>query len=256
MFEHRRPAFPKGVLTKEVLCSLRNIAAMEQDVRYSEYSDGIVSGCELVEENMRIGILSGVVKYAGRLYMLGEKMTVPYQPTEDWTMLKIRFGPQVKDREYTLFQGQLVLDSNLQTSRAEMELGRFKLKQGSRLRAKYKDFRDLMTEFDTVNLVNVRHAAPQAQTLSPVITTFFAQEAYAFARDAIDIAFCTQCLASGEPVRRELILRYICRRCDRAYAEMDNAELHRCLSDILDDISGRGKAETKRLEMDSVMLVN
>lgn len=255
MFEHRRPVFPAGALTKEVLCSLRNIAAVEQDIRYSEYSDGIVSGCELVEENMRIGVRGGVVKFAGNLYMLGEKMTVPYQPTESWTILKIRFGPQINDREYTLFQGQLALDGNLQISRGEMELGRFKLKQGSRLRTKYKDFRDLMTEYDTVDIVNVRQAAPQAYTLSPVITAFFAREAYAFVTEPVDIAFCTQCLASGEPVRRELIIRYVCRRRGGEYAEMDNAELHRHLSDILDEITGRGKPEAAKPQM-GVMLFN
>jgi len=243
-FIHKIPTFEPGPLKKEILIALRDLSYKEQMLRYQEYSDGILYGCKLYEENMHIGVLSGIIKYAGRIYMISERNNVSYEPTDSWTVLKIRFGTQIQHPEYTHFSGELVLDTNILILPNETEMGRFKLKKGSVLRTEYKDFYDMTTEYDTVNLQHVRQAGLGEQTLSPEITKYFAREAYAFIKDhALDAAFCGQAL-NGKTMTREYIERYVSARTGQEYRKMDNDELLQGLEEVLRKI--RGTAGVRR----------
>jgi hypothetical protein len=138
-----------------------------------------------------------------------------------------------------------------------MEMGRFKLKKGSRLRTQYKDFWDMGTEYDTVNLIHVQQAARYSPTLSPAITTHFAREAFQYLNGhPLDSAFCTVCLATREPVGRELIEKYIINRLSRDSKEMSNIQLHEGLAEILDLISGRKQDNLGKGHKGGVMVIN
>lgn len=255
--EYKIPTLNPGPVKKEIMQCLRDIALDEQNIRYHEHTDGIIAGCGLVEESMKVGLVNGIVKFAGRLYKLKEKTLVSYEPTDNWTALKLRFSPQMQHREYVHYVAELALDVSLDLKPNEMEMGRFKLKTGSRLRTTYKDFWDMGTEYDTVNLLYVRQAALYATTLSPAITMHFAREAFQYAAEyPLDAAFCTACLQNGGPVSRELIQRYVCIRIGREYSEMDNAELHRGLAQILDEIAGRARSSLGKGKRGGVMLIN
>jgi len=242
MFEHKIPQFtPKRILSREILLSVRDIAYQEQAVRYAGYCDGIIAGCELFEEEMRIGVKNGLVKFGGRLYVLTEKMELCYQPTDEWAMVKIRFGLQIPSKDLVYYTGKLVLDNGLGMQSNELELGRFKLKKGSRLRTDYINFRDMETEYDTVNLLHVVQAAPVEATVSPKITRLFAQEAFPFLNDnPMDISFCSICLSTEQAVSRDYIQWYISRRMNTDYRPLDNIKIHRSLSEILEAIRTGG----------------
>ena len=255
--EYKVPTFLPGPVKKEIMLCLRDIALDEQNIRYHEHTDGIIAGCGLIEEGMKIGLWGGIVKFGGRLYKLREKALVHYEPTDDWTILKLRFNPQIQHREYVHYTAELVLDVKLDMKPNEMEMGRFKLKKGSRLRTVYKDFWDMATEYDTVNLIHVQQASRHSSTLSPSITIHFAREAFRHLNgNSLDSAFCTACLATGEPLSRELIQRYACNRLERAYSEMSNTQLHKALAEVLDLISGRTRGDKGRGHKDGVMLIN
>ena len=255
--EYKIPTLNPGPVKKEIVACLRDLSFDEQNIRYYDYTDGIISGCELVEEGMKIGLVNGLVKFAGRLYKLKEKMLVPYEHTDAWTMLKLRFGPQIRHPEYIHYIAELVLDADLTLKPNEMEMGRFKLKRGSRLRTVYKNFEDMSTEYDTVNLLYVKQAARYQSTLSPTVTRHFAREAFAFLGDTpLDCAFCSTCLSTGEAVSRELIERYICNRLKRNYTEMDNSKLHEALTEILNRITGRAHDDKGKGHHGGVMLIN
>ena len=156
-----------------------------------------------------------------------------------------------------MYSAELVLDTNTALLPNEMEMGRFKLKKGSSLRTSYKDFGDMKTEYDTVNLIHVNRSARYAPTLSPEITTHFAREAFPYLNGhSLDDAFCTACLQTGEPLSRELITRYICNRLEWDYKEMDNLSLHRGLAEALDMITGRTRRDHGRGKPVGVMLIN
>ena len=65
-FISKIPTFAPGPLRKEILFALRDLTCVEQELRYGEYSDGILSGCRLYESGMRIGVEKGMVKYTDR----------------------------------------------------------------------------------------------------------------------------------------------------------------------------------------------
>lgn len=236
-FISKIPTFAPGPLRKEILFALRDLTCVEQELRYGEYSDGILSGCRLYESGMRIGVEKGMVKYTGRVYMLREKTSVPYRPTDQWMMLKIRFAPQIAMKEYIFHIGELVLEENVQLMPNELELGRFKLKKGSSLRTEYKDFADLQTGYDTVNLTFVRQAGIGKATLRPEVTHRFAHEAYPLAQDPLDIAFCATALEAA-PVPKDYLQHYICRRLGTPYREMAHEELLPGLAQVLQMLYG------------------
>jgi hypothetical protein len=235
-------------LTQTILQELRDQDQAEQNIRYSALSDGVISGCLLYEENTRIGVQNGLVKFGGRVYMLPNKESIPYQPTDAWTILKIVFQPEESNPDLSSHSGNLVLSQGTDVQTNELELGRFKLKAGSRLRTEYVDFSDMATEYDTVNLIHIRFASADGDTLNPRITTRFAREAYPYlwnvgnrrgrgeeAREeqAMDLAFCSACLADGRAIRREYIRMYVLNRWHMEDREMSNEELHKGLSGIL-----------------------
>jgi hypothetical protein len=248
MFEYKIPLFNPAPLSREILETMRDLASEEQAARYSEYSDGVIAGCGLFESNLNIGVLGGLVKFGGRIYVLTGKESVPYRPTDAWTVLKIRFGGEERSRDFLRYAGRLVLDENTNILPNEMELGRFKLKQGSRLRAEYTDFKDIETEYDTVNLISVPYAAIGEPTLSPVVLRHFATEAYPNARDAVDAAFCTSCLANGGVMSRMSVSAYLIKKLRLPNDPLGNKELHSLLADVLAELKGEtrqvGKNET------------
>ncbi|MDR2420675.1 MAG: hypothetical protein LBD49_01035 [Oscillospiraceae bacterium] len=254
MFEYKIPQFNPAPMRREILEALRDLSYTEQTARYGEYSDGVLVGCALFERDMNIGVTGGLVKYAGRVYALKGRDSVPYRPTDAWTVLKIRFGGEEKTRDFLRYTGNLALDDNTNVLPNEMELGRFKLKQGSRLRTEYTDFRDMETEYDTVNLIGVPYAGIGEPTLSPVIMTHFAKEAYPCASEPLDIAFCTACLAGNGVMSRESIRLYLIRRLKLPDKPLDNAELHGRLADALAEMKGGARRETHR-ESDGILLL-
>jgi hypothetical protein len=242
MFICKTPRLEPAPLTKQILEAMRDQPLREQDARYAPYSDGVLVGCALWEEDLRIGVERGLVKYSGRIYVLAERAGVVYRPTDNWTALKIRFAPEQRTRDFSTYTGELALDETLFSAPNELELGRFKLKAGSRLRTEYENFRDMATEYDTMNVLHARQAGVPVPALHPLILRQFAQEAYPGAERADDVAFCSACYSG--PVSREYITRYIGRRLGKDALEAGNEELFEYLAEMLDEIKGRGKKES------------
>ena len=238
MFQCKIPLFNPAPMRKEILETMRDLALSEQAARYSGYSDGILAGCELFEQQMHIGVTGGLVKFAGRVYVLDKPASVPYRATDAWTVLKIQFGGEQLSRDFSIYEGRLILDANVNTLPNEIELGRFKLKQGSRLRTDYVDFSDLETQYDTVNPFNVPLAGLGEPTLLPVIMTYFAQEAYQYAQDPLDLTFVTGCLANSGVMSRAGIRHYLWRRFHLDGQMFDNRALYNYLTEALASMKG------------------
>jgi len=241
MFECKTPLFNPAPLRKEILESMRDLTVKEQAARYDQYSDGILAGCGLFEQGMKIGVTGGLVKFAGRVYVLPQRDSVPYSATDAWTVLKIQFGGEKLTRDFRTYEGRLALDENTNILPNEIELGRFKLKRGSRLRTEYVDFQDMETEYDTVNPINIPFAGFGEHTLSPVILTHFAREAYPYASEPLDIAFCTCCLANSGVMSRESIRLYLWRKLEIDGTTFENRDLHSHLADVLAEMKGMAR---------------
>jgi hypothetical protein len=247
MFTDKYPKFMAGrVLKQEMLNLLRDYPRDYVDIFYSDYADGVIAGCGITTlTSETISIAPGLVRHRGRLYTLKQSITVPYAPTGQYTMVKISFSKEKESGDYTVLSGDVIPTPNLKIAEHELELCRFKLKPGARLRDTYQDFADMATDYDTVNIVNVPFAAAYENTLSPVITRRFAQEAlHSRPVHAFDYVFIGHC-AQGRPVARMLVTAYTAARLGLVTTDSTNQDMHRHLTRILIDIrQGKDMATT------------
>lgn len=249
MFLNTYPLFNRGRTLKiEMLEQLRDFPRDFINILLEQYSDGIITGCELSVNNHYLVIAKGIVKHGGTLYMLKESCSVAYESTNTTVMLKIRFLDETKNNDFIRSGTEIFIDDDLDIKTDELELCRFKAKTGARLRVDYINFEDMSTEYDTVNLINSPFAAPAKSSLSPSILKTFAKEAFKYPiTNALDAAFCMQCLQTQETLNREMIQNYLSARLRQELREYSNEEIYKYLLQILGDISqGRERSQGNR----------
>lgn len=246
MNEQRYPLLEElHVLRTVALCAIRDRAFDALPLYYEDFSDGIVSGCRLQTNRDAITICPGIVRYDGFMYFLREPMSIPYEPTEEYRMLKLKFGMPEESESFLRRDLSMELSDDMAVQENEMELCRFKLKAGAVLRTKYVDFFDRMTEFDTVNSIYSPYAAVGRSTLHPEILHAFATEAMEYRMDPLDQSFCVSAL-QNLPIAYEQIVFYICQRLQVERQEWDNMGLYRGLCKALEEIKSNGGRELRR----------
>lgn len=211
-FEYKEPIFERGrVLKKESLESLRDYPIDALNIQYEGYTNGIIRGLKIsVDSSKRlISIGKGLVKFNEKIYPINEIQKIGYDSSGVWEILKLKFADILLDRD---FRGQLieiVLDDE-ECKDNEIEVCRFKLKKGFALRDTYKDFEDMKTEYDTINLINADWSGYERATFSNVILRAFAKE-YLKIKEAgsIDRTFCYMALNTKEALDIEIIEDYI-----------------------------------------------
>ena len=246
MFLDKFPKFTPGrVLKNDMLNELRDYPRDYINILYSHYSDGLLAGCTLQVNSETINIAPGLVRHRGKLYILSQTASVPYTATGQDMLVKVNFSKEKENGDYILSSGDILITPSLKIGENELELCRFKLKLGARLRDEYQDFTDYSTEYDTINIISVPFAAPYESTLSPILTRRFAGEALAGRPvHSFDYAFISQC-AQGEPVARSLINAYTSARLGIVAKDSTNQDIHRHLTKILSDIRlGKDMATT------------
>lgn len=258
--EHIYPAFERGrIMKKELLWALRDYAYSALNQQYQGYPDGILSGCGIRIKEHMICIGQGIIKCQGFLFLMTREEEVEYVPTEKYISLKFRLTDKEELPDYTRYITQYVLDDDLKRQLNEIEVCRFKLKEGARLRTDYKDFFDIQTEFDTVNLADATWSAVGGNTLSKKITDYFAQKVLECkgAQDS-DIQFAYFLLQSKEAVRCDILTDYIRRKTGEISRCGSMQEMFQAFEDILEGIrkgadvhyAGRTAQERKMIIFD------
>jgi len=238
LLHNRYPMFTKGrILRLDMLEELRDYPRGMMDILYADLSSGIVAGAEIrLEENM-LCITPGIVKFAGRLYMLKEEFRQPYHETGVLSVLRLRFHPELRNQDYVDFPAEVVLDGSMAEPDCELELARFKLKPGARLRDDYESFADHATEYNTLNRIHTPYASIGNSTFWPGALRYYAEAVLrAGGGQPHDYAFAMQVLGSERPVSRNVIQHYIGLRLGMGYREYDYAQIHKYLNRILNDI--------------------
>lgn len=236
MNEQKYPQLERlHILRTETLISMRDRAFDTFTLYCEDYGDGILSGCRPITSKTSITLSAGIILHNKFFYLIKEPMSIDYEPTDEDTLMKIIFEPELEDENFIKRNVSLKLSHDLNLADNEMELCRFKLKKGAILRTNYTDFFDRATEFDTINTINVPYAAPHGSTISPEILKNFAQEARDFSLDIEDFSFCMAAL-SGEIISSEQISFYIEHRLKINLPDKTNQTLYEHLSLILEDI--------------------
>lgn len=212
--EHIYPKFEKGrILRQEALWALRDYSYEALALRYQNYSDGVISGCELRAEDSAVVIAPGILKCGGFIFLKKEPERIPVCPAEKDISLKFRLKGQEQFADFIRYTTETVLDETTARGNGEIELCRFKLKKGSVLRSSYKDFYDIQTEYDTLNLADSTWSGAGGAALNKYITDYYAREIMKCpSADAFDLYFAGLCLQSGEAVCREALEGYIQRK--------------------------------------------
>ena len=257
--EHIYPAFERGrIMKKELLWALRDYSYSALQQQYRDYPDGILSGCSIRIEEQMICIGQGIIKCRGFIFLITEEERIEYAATEKYISLKFRLTSKEELPDYTRYITQFALDDNLTLQSDEIEMCRFKLKEGARLRTDYKDCFDIQTEFDTVNLADATWSAAGGNTLSKEITDYFARKVLECENaQERDVQFAYFLLQSREAVRYEVLADYVCRKPGGSGVH-DETQMFYALEDILEGIrrgnnahvTGTGAADHRMIIID------
>ena len=197
--EIRVPVFAgRRILKKESLWDIRDYTYAGWQLYYAEYTDGLLKGCEIHAEDGRLVIGKGMLKFHDFIYLLMEEEEVTYQPKNRWQVLKAEFLEDDTNLDYKAYRVRFFLDEELELGENQMEMCRFYLREGSALRDSYKNFADMSTEYDTVNLICATVAGIGEKTLHPVVVQQFGEEiCNAKEKETSDFAFSACCLTIG-----------------------------------------------------------
>lgn len=205
------PLFDKGaILRADMMAELASYAYLFGDILYDGYADGILSGCRLTTTKDTIVVNPGIIRYAGKNFLIKDPIYVAYSPTNSTTILKMNFLGENRSARFITYDAEIVLDKASAVREGQIELCRFKLQPGAQLRYKYVDFEDRSTEYDTLNTLHVPYSSKERSTLSPEITYDYARElSGANPKNNLDITFCLQAMDRSRPVAADTIALYL-----------------------------------------------
>lgn len=233
------------LLRRGMLEALADYTFLFQENMYGGYADGILAGCELTTTKDAIILNQGVLLFEKRPYLLKEPMMTAYHPTNNLTVLKLKFSDEMRDPNYIYREMELVFSEQTRIQKGEMELCRFTLQEGAQLRYQYRDFEDRNTIYDTLNRVYVPYASFGGSTLAPEITRSFAAEMLELSNITdFDALFCMQLLGQNQPVGAEALRAYLRRKEQREFMGTSNIEIYMGLAEVLKKALGECHPET------------
>ena len=246
--EIRVPVFAgRRILKKESLWDIRDYTYAGWQLYYAEYTDGLLKGCDIRAEDGRLVIGKGMLKFHDFIYLLMEEEEVTYQPKNRWQVLKAEFLEDDTNLDSKAYRVRFFLDEELELGENQMEMCRFYLREGSALRDSYKNFADMSTEYDTVNLICATVAGMGEKTLHPVVVKQFGEELWNMEeKDQFDFGFCSLVWNTQGRVERKVIAAYLSNKMKKAVVDKimsyDNQMVYEKLENIVDNM-GKFKKE-------------
>ncbi len=209
--ENRYPLFAGGrILKKEALWDLRDYAYESWQLYYADYTDGVIKGCRIRVEDTDIVVGKGIIKCGSLIYLLQEEARVPFTAENRLMILKAEFEEKTGNPDYMVYDVNFFLDDNVELRKKQIEFCRFHLRTGSMLRDTYKNFYDMKTEYDTVNLLHATMAGRGQARLHPNVLLNFAKEMQVCGtKNAEDLAFCFHVLQNEGEVERKVLNAYL-----------------------------------------------
>lgn len=247
IIEQRFPLFEKGrIIKKDALDLVRDYAPQALALLFQGHGDGIICGFDI--SGCRDGILikPGILKDGSSFFCMREQAFLECGIHGSPVQITLRRSGGDQDADYRTDTYQLVLEPVREPETGVFELGRFRLEKGARLRTwkDYKDFFDLTTEFNTLNLIYARYACENGSSLAPLILKMYGQGIIKSAKAVpLDLSFAVLCL-NGQGISADLLSGYLSARLERDMGECTNMERYKALGKLYSSIvSG---SETRR----------
>ena len=227
------------ILKRSMLVSLSDAAILTNELLRKGYANGILSGCELAVTDDTIVVNPGLFFFEGQIFMLKKNLSVKYSPANVTMVLKLCFSDEVRDADCIYREAELRLTEQTALQAGELELCRFKLQEGAKLRCQYQDFEDMNTEYDTLNIIYASQAARGESTLLPEITKTFAREMLKYEEvSEFDALFCLQILGQSDAITKEALISYIEYKTKSQLDSHSNIAVYRALLTILRQQAG------------------
>ena len=246
------------ILKIEMLENLRDFPRSLLEIDSLYLSDGIIKGFSPIVDKDTITFSKGIIKYNGQLYLFNP-FSLNYSATEHEVLILLHFGELSEDKDYSTMPVSISFSLSSEQKLDEpniVEIGRFKLKSGAYLRSDYKDLYDFTTEYNTINIVNVKYAGYKEHTLSHMILKYFAREVLSVrSENFLDINFSMICLNS-ERIERETILSYISYRLEEEIVKVSNNELHEKLVKVLEIVKRESPGLKRRSRTERKIIVD
>jgi len=183
------PKFIKGrTVKKEALEYMRDFPNDFAGAVFNDYSDGVLFGFTIRYEDEKIVISKGACKYQSEIIVVPE-IDLPVHEYSRLLYINLEIGQLEESMDYDTRSIEIYLAKHRPTRTNELELGRFSLNQGAKLRCKHDSFKDLQTLENTLNIIYVPYASIGGHTLNPVIMRKFADELLVRSSDAVDVNF-------------------------------------------------------------------
>ena len=211
MFEYRYPQFQsKRLLRAEMLEELRDYPLHFAKIMWEDYAQGVVSGCKISWSDGALTVGRGMIYKNQQFYFMEEPCSMECRPLDCIRYLKVRILPEKHMPGETLGVGEILLEERAADDAFELELCRFRLQEGARLRDRHENFEDFSTEYDTVDFTYAPWAGKYSSVLNPALMQQFAREMIKKDEKGIeDISFAMAVLAGGGQVGAEAVREYI-----------------------------------------------
>lgn len=254
--KQNRPYFQEGaILRASTLQTLCDYTYLQGELQRKGFSDGIISGLELHSTPGELHLGTGVFALAGSLFYLDKAMILSCIPNEKQMVVKLRETKVEEVKNYKEHHFSLVQEETVATEK-EIELCRFTLQVGARLRYDYADFRDVSTEYDTINLQFAQVSGFGAVTVHKQLLTMFAEELLLCSGlSSLDEHFALLCLSQPYPLAFSGISAYIKRKTEKTVE--NQGEAYAVLLEILQQAQGaQGVAPQKKIEPKPRILID
>lgn len=240
MFRNTYPIFEKKRLLKiQMLENLRDFPREMFQILYQDYCNGIIKGTDFEVIDDYLIIKPGILYWNGVPYVMKEELKLSYEATEKTAYLKVKFLEELQSAEKQEYLTQVYMDDSPANSLNEIELARFKLQTGARLRNEYTDFYDYNTEFDTINRIHAPFAASGKSTIWPEILKTFAKTLMCYPiKNPWDYSFCLNCIQSNVGMNKEAITMYLNAHLQKNKDMYLNEEIYMALKTILQQGTG------------------
>lgn len=236
MIGEKIPLFSSGtILTKEMLDLLREYAMAVGCCSYQGYSDGILNGCAISTTESSITVNEGMILYQGQVYIINEPLIHAYYPTNEWMVFKISFLGEETSDTCIKKEIRVCIAPENENGTNDIELCRFKLQKGAKLRKEYKNFLDLSTEYDTIHEIYAKWAGYKEESISPRILQAFYEEAVNVTeKEPVDLIFLQQIAEiKGITLNRKTIILYLSEKLGWEYKDYPNIKIYEGLSEAL-----------------------
>ena len=211
MFEYRYPQFQsKRLLRAEMLDELRDYPLRFTELMWQDWAQGVAAGCRISWAQGVLTVGSGIIYKNKRFYLMAEPYSMDCGPLDQIRYLKVKILPEHKSPGEIAGVGEIVLEERQPDDAFELDLCRFRLQEGARLRARHENFEDFSTEYDTVDFTYAPWAGKITSTLNPMVLARFAKEMLRLPQRGLeDVSFCLDILSTGGKICGEAVREYI-----------------------------------------------